>query len=155
MFTIRVYGILIEQSRLLVTDEFRLGIFMTKFPGGGLEYGEGTLDCLKREWKEETGLEIEVISHYYTTDFFQPAFKLPESRQVINIYYRVRAIHPYQLTTTKKVFDFPEITDGAQTFRWIPLSEVDTALFTLPVDKVVVQKLLEDYHQGLLIVKEV
>ena len=47
-FNIRVYGFLIDEGCILVTDEFRLGIFMTKFPGGGLIYGEGMIDCLKR-----------------------------------------------------------------------------------------------------------
>jgi len=32
-FNIRVYGLLLDDNRILVTDEYRLGIFMTKFPG--------------------------------------------------------------------------------------------------------------------------
>jgi hypothetical protein len=41
-FNIRVYGLLInKQQEVLVTDEYRIGMYMTKFPGGGLEYGEG------------------------------------------------------------------------------------------------------------------
>ena len=43
-FNIRVYGLWIREGRILVTDEFRLGTFMTKFPGGALEFGEGTID---------------------------------------------------------------------------------------------------------------
>ena len=49
-FNIRVYGLLVEAGRILVTDEFRLGIFMTKFPGGKLNFKEGTIDCLRREF---------------------------------------------------------------------------------------------------------
>ena len=56
-FTIRVYGILFDENkRILVSDEFIRGDYFTKFPGGGLEIGEGTRDCLKREFKEETGV---------------------------------------------------------------------------------------------------
>ena len=40
-FNIRVYGFLIDERKILVSDEFRLGMFMTKFPGAGLIYGEG------------------------------------------------------------------------------------------------------------------
>ena len=48
--SIRVYGILINGNKqLLVSDEFIRGGYYTKFPGGGLEFGEGTRDCLKRE----------------------------------------------------------------------------------------------------------
>ena len=59
-FNLRVYGILInEQNQLLVSDEYIRGMKITKFPGGGLEFGEGTRDCLKREFLEETGYQCE------------------------------------------------------------------------------------------------
>ena len=68
---VRVYGIWInDDSQILLSDEYYDGAYFTKFPGGGLELGEGVLDCLKREWKEELGVEIENIRHFYTTDFF-------------------------------------------------------------------------------------
>jgi len=146
MFNIRIYGILIEKDRLLVTDEFRLGMQMTKFPGGGLEFGEGTIDCLKREWKEETGFNIEILYHYYTTDFFQPSYHLPESQQIINIYYLVKAIEKISLLATNKKFDFTELKDGVQTFRWLDLATVSRDEFTLPIDKVVAEKLRFEYN---------
>ena len=56
MFTIRVYGILVNQEKqVLVSDEKIRGEYYTKFPGGGMEFGEGTRDCLKREFMEENG----------------------------------------------------------------------------------------------------
>ena len=95
-FNIRVYGFLVDNGNVLVTDEFRLGIFMTKFPGGGLQFGEGTIDCLKREFMEELGTPIEIVSHYYTTDFYQPTTLLPSDMQLFNIYYLVKADKPYR-----------------------------------------------------------
>jgi len=63
-FNVRVYGILInEKKQVLVSDEFIRGNYYTKFPGGGLEFGEGTRDCLKREFKEEMDLDVEVTDH--------------------------------------------------------------------------------------------
>src|SRR6201989_517209 len=105
-FTIRVYGILIdEQKRVLVSDEFIRGDYFTKFPGGGLEIGEGTRDCLKREFKEETGLDVKVGDHIYTTDYFQPsAFNAGD--QIISIYYFVQAEGLKSLQVKTKVFDF-------------------------------------------------
>ena len=45
---IRVYGIIInDENQVLLSDELRFGNAFTKFPGGGLEWGEGTKDCLK------------------------------------------------------------------------------------------------------------
>ena len=69
-FNVRVYGILVHENHVLVSDEHIKGMNITKLPGGGLEYGEGTIDCVVREFKEELNLEIEVESHFYTTDFF-------------------------------------------------------------------------------------
>lgn len=147
MFNIRVYGILIHNSKVLVTDEFRLGVRMTKFPGGGLEKGEGTIDCLKREWMEETGNETVVESHYYTTDFFQPSMFLAEVQQMINIYYLVSVPDPGKIKTSVQAFDF-ELIEGAQSFRWISLDHLNPDEFTLPIDKVLVKKLSEEYEKG-------
>src|SRR5437763_4335240 len=91
-FNIRVYGVLLnEKKQVLVSDEYIRGGYYTKFPGGGLELGEGTRDCLVREFKEEMGLSISVEDHLYTTDFYQvSAFN--NEHQIISIYYHVKAL---------------------------------------------------------------
>ncbi|HEY8915013.1 MAG TPA: NUDIX domain-containing protein, partial [Chitinophaga sp.] len=66
-FNVRVYGIMInEQKQVLVSDEYIRGGYYTKFPGGGLEFGEGTLECIIREWQEELSQQVEVVEHIYT-----------------------------------------------------------------------------------------
>src|SRR3984885_1988661 len=90
--TIRVYGILInENKQVLVSDEFIRGGYYTKFPGGGLEFGEGTRDCLQREFKEEMDLAVAFGDHLYTTDFFQLSAWNPQL-QIVSIYYWVTAL---------------------------------------------------------------
>ena len=140
-FNIRVYGLIVQDEQILLTDEFRLGMYMTKFPGGGLEFGEGTLDCLERECMEELGQEVEITGHFYTTDFYQPSLYLPDQYQMLSIYYRAKLIGERSFKTTEKVNDFPPV-DGAQAFRWLPLREIHPDMFTLPIDKVVVSMLL-------------
>ncbi len=149
LFNVRVYGLLIDQyQRLLVTDEFIRGAYITKLPGGGLEFGEGTRDCLQREFREETGLEVSIGEHFYTTDFFQiSAFNHKD--QIISIYYRVHAANTAQLLTSDIPFSFqPEqIKDPngeAEVFRWIPLESLSENDMTLPIDKVVVNLLKEN-----------
>ena len=106
LFNVRIYGLLFdEQQRLLVSDEFIKGNFFTKLPGGGLEIGEGTRECLKREFMEETGIDVTVGEHIYTTDFFQiSAFNNID--QIISIYYHVIPLHPIELETKTHPFDF-------------------------------------------------
>jgi len=152
--TIRIYGIVInDKNKILLTDEFRLGMRMTKFPGGGLEPGEGTIDCLRREFREEMNQEIENIKHFYTTDFFQQTRLLPEPHQILSIYYLTDLLHPENLKTTNKKFDpdyfRDEDVDGAQTFRWAKIEDLVAEDFTFPIDKVVLEMLKDDYENQL------
>src|SRR5438309_7556461 len=108
MFNIRVYGVLInDQNQVLVSDEFIRGKYYTKFPGGGLEFGEGTRDCLKREFLEEMQLNVKVTDHIYTTDFFQMSAFNPE-HQIISVYYRVEALEEIHVPLRQRLFDFDE-----------------------------------------------
>ncbi|MBN1197995.1 MAG: NUDIX domain-containing protein [Bacteroidales bacterium] len=141
-FNIRVYGLLIEEGKILVTDEFRLNTLMTKFPGGAMEFGEGTIDCLKREFMEELNLKIEVAGHFYTTDYFQPTMLLPSAMQLISIYYLVKPAEPMRFPVAEMPFSFPQQVEGAQCFRWIPVSKLTEEDVTFPIDKHVVSLML-------------
>jgi 8-oxo-dGTP pyrophosphatase MutT (NUDIX family) len=148
LFNVRVYGLLFdEQQRLLVTDEFIRGNYFTKLPGGGLEIGEGTRDCLKREFMEEAELEVVVGEHIYTTDFFQiSAFNNKD--QIISIYYQVIAKSPVTIQTNSIPFQFQphQIADPngeSEVFRWIEWDELSEAHMSLPIDKVVIRMIKE------------
>ncbi len=41
-------------------------------PGGGIQFGEATHDALKREFKEETGLTIDIGDLLFVNEFMQP-----------------------------------------------------------------------------------
>jgi ADP-ribose pyrophosphatase YjhB (NUDIX family) len=143
-FVIRVYGVIVNESReVLLSEEFQLGMKMTKFPGGGLEFGEGTIDCLKREFKEEcNGQEIKNINHFYTTDFFQKAL-FYENKQLLSIYYMAELVNPVKFQISEKPFDFQEYKNGNQSFRWIKINNLNEAEITFPIDKFVAGKLKE------------
>lgn len=144
MFTIRVYGLYInEQKQVLVSDEFIRGSYITKFPGGGLELGEGTRDCLKREFMEEMNLAVEVGEHLYTTDYFQVSAFNP-SQQIIAIYYFAKALGPVTVPLRTVPFDFDEeqlkvyaATGETETFRFIEWDNFSEETMTLPIDKIV------------------
>ncbi len=134
-FNIRVYGIFInEKDEILITDEFQLDTKMTKFPGGGLKFGEGTIDCLVREMREECQQEIEEIKHFYTTDFYQKALYY-ENHQLISIYYTAKLKEPVNFKLSNQPFDFQELKNGNQSFRWVKREELNVNEFTFPIDK--------------------
>ena len=150
-FNIRVYGVLRDsKKRVLVTDEFIRGMYITKFPGGGLEFGEGTRDCLQREFKEETGLDVVIGEHLYTTDFFQVSAFNPV-HQIISIYYYVHIDEPFELATKTTRFDFApyQVSDPngeSEVFRWVEWDELNVDSVSLPIDKVVVNLVKEKYQ---------
>ncbi len=149
-FIVRVYGIILNaEHEVLLTDEFQLNRKMTKFPGGGLEYGEGTIDCLRREIREEcNGQELKNIRHFYTTDFFQQAFFF-EKQQIISIYYLAELKNTVSFTISRKQFDFEKMENGSQSFRWIKLNELKEGDLSFPIDKFVAGKLKsENFENG-------
>jgi ADP-ribose pyrophosphatase YjhB (NUDIX family) len=147
-FNIRVYGILVnKQNQVLVSDEFIRGKYYTKFPGGGLEYGEGTRDCLRREFMEEMNLKVEVGDHLYTTDFFQQSAFHPD-QQIISIYYKVRALEKISVRMNTKPFEFDDQqleayqkNNETESFRFIDWKDFYEECVTLPIDKIVVRML--------------
>ena len=144
-FNIRVYGILInEQRQVLVSDEFIREKYYTKFPGGGLEYGEGTRQCLEREFMEEMKLHVSVGDHIYTTDFFQRSAFHPD-HQIISIYYYVTPLEKIAVRISTRPFDFDEeqmtlykTHNETESFRFINWDELTEDSVTLPIDKIVV-----------------
>ena len=143
-FNIRVYGLLIEEGRVLVSDELIKGQGITKFPGGGLELGEGTIEGLKREFREELETEIEIRRHYYTTDFYVPSAY--DDSQVVSIYYLVKTVHPLAVPISEQPHHY--LVNQRQGFRFISLNTISKDDFSLIIDKHVGGLLAADRFLG-------
>jgi 8-oxo-dGTP diphosphatase len=139
-FNVRVYGI-IENGRgeILVSTERRNGLEFTKFPGGGLEFGEGILDCLKRELNEELGIKIGQTELFYLTDFFQQS-SFDKNQQLISVYYKVI----FEACDSIRCSELQPGTQDEETFRWIQKNELKEELLTFPVDKIVAEMLRKE-----------
>ncbi|MFT3681123.1 MAG: NUDIX domain-containing protein [Ferruginibacter sp.] len=141
--SIRVYGILINDAKqVLVSDEYIRGNYYTKFPGGGLEVGEGTRDCLKREFIEEMSLKVEPGDHIYTTDIYQQS-AFNTAHQIFSVYYFVKALEEIMvpLRDTPYAFDAQQLriyeeTKQIETFRFIDWNDFSADSVTLPLDKI-------------------
>lgn len=122
-----------------MSDEMIKGKPYTKFPGGGLEFGEGTVDCVRREAMEELGVEVTDVEHLYTTDFFQQSY-FRESDQVLSIYYKVQIAPGHVVQSSDLKFNF-EGNQDQESLRWIKLSELVSGDLSFPIDKLVVPML--------------
>jgi 8-oxo-dGTP diphosphatase len=144
-FVIRVYALILnERNEVLLSDEYMVDTPMTKFPGGGLEFGEGTIDCLKREAMEEFGQPIEIISHFYTTDFYQKALYY-ENSQLICVYYLAQFTETIRFKISDQPFDFPENMNGSQSFRWQSIKKMQLEELTYPIDRKVAEILKKKF----------
>lgn len=146
-FNVRVYGILIQEGKILIAEQLYRNFLLRKFPGGGLQYGEGITDALKREFIEELNIQVDIIRHYYTTDFFV-ASKFNDTDQVISVFYLVKP-------ASNKLLNIPTYSglpqsDNEEVFLWVPLTELHLVDFTLPIEKKVVMQLCEDINNRII-----
>lgn len=142
MLTIRVYGLLLHQGHVLVSDETIKGQRITKFPGGGLEFGEGLKECLVREIREEIGVEATDLEHFYTTDFFQQSSFHSTPMQVVSVYYIFRVALPAAIPVAQEAFNGQTDNVAQEVFRWVPIAGVAEQVLSLPIDRVVWNMLL-------------
>lgn len=133
-FNLRVYGILInDKQEVLLSSELRFGKSMIKFPGGGLEFGEGQKDCLVREFQEEVGIDVEVGELFYVNDFHQVSAFSPD-QQLFSFYYTVKYDNTHELETVS--LNYQHVTEGEQLV-WRSLKELTEDDMTFPIDKIV------------------
>lgn len=135
--TLRVYGLLIHNGQILVSDELIKGQRITKFPGGGLEFGEGLKDCLVREVREEMGIEALDPHHFYTTDFFQQSSFHSSPMQVVSVYYTFRVADPDAIPVVQVPFTGITGPGDQEVFRWLRIEGSNPEELSLTIDRVV------------------
>ena len=145
-FNVRVYGLLInERGQVLLSDEEENGFRFSKFPGGGLEFGEGLINALEREFVEECNTEVEITEHFYTTDFFIKS--VFNDSQIISVYYIVKPIAELVLNFKEKIFDFDSEGKILQAFRWKDISALVIDDVTFQTDKKVLELLKKKWQK--------
>lgn len=138
-FNVRVYGIIVHSGKILVSHERFKGKAFTKFPGGGVQLGEGVLDALIREFKEELNIEIIPSYLFHVTESLQVSSFYAED-QVIAIYYIVTSDEVNLIDTTKGK---EEIEEKGEVFEWVELSDFDKGILSFASDREAAGKLLD------------
>jgi 8-oxo-dGTP diphosphatase len=84
---VRICGLCIVDEKMLLVNHS--SITMSNFwapPGGGLNFEEPASDCLKREFLEETGLEIEVADFLFACEFIRHPL------HAVELFFKVKPI---------------------------------------------------------------
>lgn len=138
-FNIRVYACVVKDKKVLVLHEEYAGDFLIKFPGGGLEYGESVIECLHREFLEELNVKIKNIAHFYTQeDFVVSRFRPNE--QLLTLYYLAEIVDEQEFLIVDPCIEKTE---------WL-LLQTEGEPLKLPVDKIVFQKLQENFLENIV-----
>lgn len=105
-----VSGILIQNKKCLIARRnYGSAKGMFEFPGGKVEANESKEDALKREWKEELGIELDSISYFASSqdnqDYaFSLDFYLCTSKEIP----KHSNVHDQLIwTTPDHIYDFP------------------------------------------------
>jgi len=131
---VRVYACAVKDRKVLTLFEEYAGEPLMKLPGGGLELGEGLIECLHREFDEELNVKIEILEHFYTQEHFLTS-RFRDNEQLLTIYYLVR------ITNEE---DFLIMDPCIEKTEWIDIDRRDNP-FPLPVDRIVFDKLKEKF----------
>jgi 8-oxo-dGTP diphosphatase len=141
-FNVRVYTVLFHRGgeHVLVADELIKGHRILKFPGGGLEFGEGPADCARREAREELGIELGPLRHLYTADFFIPSAFNPAD-QVISIYYSSVAPDLADVNWLSDIGAEHHCAETGERFYWKKILDMSPDFMTFVGDREVVRQL--------------
>ncbi len=81
---------------------------------------------------EELNVEIAPDHHFYTTDFYQPSAW--DNSQVISIYYILKPLSQVEIP----------YHNGTEYFYFFPLNQELIELLSLPIDKIVAERLIRE-----------
>lgn len=136
-FNARCYAMICsDKGRLLVLKERWRGVDLQKLPGGGLELGEGMLECLDREISEEFAASQPLTwAHFHCpTHCFSSQFR-PEEQLLLNYFLAEEKVDEEQWAI---IPDDPNILE----LVWLDIDTSNVHWFTLESDRDAFMKLV-------------
>ena len=89
-FSCRIYGVLREEGKVLLTRSRFGAKEFVNFPGGGVEIGEAPMAALLREFVEETGLAVRPARTLYASEGAHLSTQAPI--QIVSAYWLVERV---------------------------------------------------------------
>ena len=89
-FSPRIYGVLVDGEKVLMTRSRFIDREFVNFPGGGVELGESPIDALHREYEEETGLAVRPVRLLYASEGRHISTQVP--MQIVSIFWLVERL---------------------------------------------------------------
>jgi len=121
----RVNGVLIQDEKILmIKHKMGENKFLWNVPGGGMKYGSSVAENLKREYLEETGLEIKVGNFLCTYEY------LNKPLHAVELYFEVEAIGG-----ELKMGKDPELSDDLQLITEMSFLDIDNLAFIKKEEK--------------------
>jgi 8-oxo-dGTP diphosphatase len=118
----RACGLCIEKDQLLMVNH--IGITTGDFwaaPGGGIQFGESANDCLKREFLEETGLEIEVCDFLFACEFIN------QPLHAIELFFVVKKLGGQLVTGKDPESGSNQIITNVRFMEWSKIKTIEKA----------------------------
>lgn len=137
---IRTKAIMINHNNQILMGYYKK---VYQFPGGHLIEGETLEECLHREIKEETGMDIDTsnLKPFYVIRYFEKNHNNRNLNRLSEVYYYdVPTDEPYHLKETH--YDLEEV-NGNYELRYVDLDKFDTILINSISD--------EDELNGIII----
>ena len=117
VFRPAAYAVVINKSKILLLKTKSTGKYW--FPGGGIDLGEKLEDGLKREVREETGIEIKIKKFLSFQEIFFYYEPLDEAYQNFSFFYLCQPIK------TKLINDDQvDPADESEKPRWLDLKAI-------------------------------
>lgn len=142
-FNVRVYGLLVKDHKILLSREQIDDFKMLKFPGGGLEFGEGLRQAMIRELKEELEIEPDRLEQFYIAEEYVQS-KLRANEQVIAVYYRIE--HQNAISLKPKVQDTAFGNKNELEFELRQLNESLVDELSFETDKQALTRLMKSIN---------
>ncbi len=124
--SVHVYGLAVDGNKVLISPQWD----GYDFPGGTVKKGETHIETLKREFKEETGYDVEPVELLdFRTSFFHHHMRMKDYQSYL-VFYRVKIVGG---ELSDSGFDAGE-RQYAEIARWATFDELKNMRFASNLD---------------------